>query len=191
MKNNFKNLSDEELALFLSQDDNSARLAFDEIYSRYSAKIFLYCKKIFHNETLAQDVFQETFINFFESCRKGREMTNVQGFLIKIARNISLNEKNKTKQEFSYINDVEIPYYDNEFEIEKNDKFLDMALKTLPDKYREVLILKEFMNMSYNDISLVLDMNPSMVRIRIFRAKNKLREVLLPYMNEYKKSLNS
>ena len=65
MKNNFKNMTDEEVAVFLSQDENTARLAFDEIYLRHSNKVYLYCKKVFKNEAIAQDAFQETFINFF------------------------------------------------------------------------------------------------------------------------------
>lgn len=187
MKNNFKNMSDEELAAFLSQDDYNARLAFDEIYLRNSNKVYLYCKKIFKNDLVAQDVFQETFINFFEACRSGKSMTNVQRFLIKIARNISLNLKSKNKQEFSFIDEIELPFYDNEQDNEESDKILDMALQTLPDKYREVLILKEFLNMSYSEIALILDLNPSVVRIRIFRAKNKLREVLTPYIKVLKR----
>ena len=180
-------MSDEEVAVYLSQDDNTARMAFDEIYNRYSNRLYLYCKKVFKNEQVAQDVFQETFINFFEASKTSTSMTNVQRFLFKIARNISLNEKKKNQPEFSFIDDVEIPYYDNEFEIEKNDRILDMALQTLPEKYREALILKEFLNMTYNEIAAILDLNQSIVRIRIFRAKNKLREVLLPYIKEIKR----
>ena len=44
----------------------------------------------------AQDVYQETFIRFYESAQKDREMTNVPGYLLKIARNLCLNQRRNT-----------------------------------------------------------------------------------------------
>lgn len=184
MKFNFENKSDEELAKLIAKSDDLAAYAFEEIYSRNSSKLYTYCKKIFVNVQISQDIFQETFIKFYEICQKNQEMTNVAGLLIKIARNLSLNEKNRKKANFVFIDEIDLPYYDNDFEVDLNKKIIDTALQTLPQKYREIIILKEYLEMSYDEVGKVLDLTPSMVRIRIFRAKNKLRDLLAPYKNE-------
>lgn len=184
MKFNFENKTDEELAKLIANGDDVAALAFDEIYSRNSPKLYTYCRRIFENNQISQDIFQESFIKFYESCRKNHEMTNVAGFLIKIARNLSLNEKNRKKAEFVFIEDIDFPSYDNEYEVDVNKNIIDTALQSLPKKYREIIILKEYLDMTYDDIRKILDLTPSMVRIRIFRAKNKLRDLLAPYKNE-------
>lgn len=189
MKFNFENNTDEDLAKLIAKGDRLATLAFEEIYARNSGRIYTYCSKIFSNHVLAQDIFQETFIKFYESCQKNQEMTNVSGFLIKIARNLSLNEKNRKKADFVFIEDIDFPSYEEEFEEDVNKNIIDNALQTLPQKYREIIILKEYLDMSYDDISKILGITSSMVRIRIFRAKNKLRELLAPYKNELNRNV--
>lgn len=190
MKNKFQKLSDEELAVLISNNTDESALAFDEIYNRYSAKIYTYCKKIFNDTVIADDIFQETFIKLYELCKNGRIMTNLNGLLIKIARNLALNEKKKTIPQHLLESNSQIPFYDEEFEFDKSENIIDTALQTLPEQFRDALILKEFMNLSYAEIAEILDVNISMVRIRIFRGKIKLKELLEPYLSELKQKDN-
>lgn len=182
-----ENKTDNELYEMLHQGGKPGRDAFDVLYARYSSKIFTYCKKILNNSDTAEDIFQETFVRFFESAKVERKMTNVAGFLIRIARNLCLNEKAKKYNDKVPLEDFQMPYLDNSYEKKELNDILNTALEALPEKFREVLILKEFMDLSYNEIAEALNTTLPVIRIRIYRARNKLREILQPYFEEYDK----
>lgn len=185
MDKHFANMTDEELFVELgSRKKKVAKAAFDELYSRYSSNVFAYCRKILNNEEAARDIFQETFTRVFQVAKKKKAMTNVAGFIIKIARNLCLNEKDKRKREHVSLEDIKMPTNDRHYGSKQLEELLNTALEDLPEDYREALILKEFMNMSYKEIADTLGTTLPVVRIRIYRAKNKLKELLSPYFSE-------
>ncbi|MDC1068959.1 RNA polymerase sigma factor [Candidatus Kapabacteria bacterium] len=185
MKQNFVNMTDEELYTELgSSKKKVSKQAFDELYSRYSVNVFAYCRKILNSEDAARDVFQETFTRVFQTAKKNKVMTNFAGFIITIARNLCLNEKSKKKRVSVSLDDINLPSYDTSYGNKQLEELLETALEDLPEEYREALILKEFMNMSYKQIAEILSTTLPVVRIRIYRAKNKLKELLSPYYNE-------
>lgn len=175
---------DEELYQLLSSDKKKATMAFDELYRRYSAKLFTYCCKILMDEAKAQDIFQEAFLRFYESAKKDRNMTNVSAFLFKIARNLSLNEKQKKHNSFISYEDIQHSTFDKSYESKEQVELLEMALDNLEEKYKEAFVLREYLGMSYQEIGEMLELSLSTVRIRIYRAKNKIREFLAPYIED-------
>ncbi len=161
-----------------------ARQAFEEIYSRYSTKIFTYCNRILFDKELAEDVFQETFLRFYETAEKNREMSNVSAFLFKIARNLCINEKQRKHHSFITFEELIYPTKDQNFERKEKEELMQMALDALPKKFREVLVLKEYLGFSYKEISEILETTLPSVRIRIYRAKQRIREILTPYLED-------
>ena len=63
-------------------------------------------------------------------------------------------------------------------------QLLTTALSTLPDKQREVFILREYQGFSYTEIAEIIDASVSSVKISVFRAKQKIRKILTPYITE-------
>lgn len=185
MLEKMKNMSDEEVYDCLCGNKDLAAKAFDELYSRYATKIYTYCSRILLDPELADDVFQETFLRFYESADSKREMTNLGAFLFKIARNLCINEKQRKHHSFLSFEELIYPVRDKGYEKKERVDLLEMALEMLPKRYREVLVLKEFLGMTYKEISDVLGMTLPSVRIKIYRAKQKIREILSPYMNDY------
>ena len=59
---------------------------------------------------------------------------------------------------------------------------IDAAIETLPDKYHEILVLREIDGLSYEDIAKELGMSKGTVESRLFRARERLREKLAPWM---------
>jgi RNA polymerase sigma-70 factor (ECF subfamily) len=101
MSVNLQELKDEELYMMLSGDKRKARIAFDELYNRYSDRIFTYCRKYIQNDSVAEDVFQEVFIRLHTSSQKNVVIKNIGGFLITVARNLCHNEVNRKNYNFS------------------------------------------------------------------------------------------
>jgi RNA polymerase sigma-70 factor (ECF subfamily) len=64
-------------------------------------------------------------------------------------------------------------------------QLITAALELIPDDYREVFVLREYEGLSYAEIAEVVDSSLSNVKVRIFRAKQKIREILAPYIREF------
>lgn len=184
---NLEKYSDHDLFRMLSEGNKEGELAFLEIYRRYSGRIFAYCKRFLGDREDAMDVFQETFIRFYQTSKEEREMTNLPAFLLKIARNLCLNllrqrkQSTEVKDYMSFIN-TEI--------ISENNELLSLikkAINKLPEDFREIFILREYEGMSYNEIAQHLNISLPLVKVRLFRAKEKLREILEPYISELSK----
>ncbi len=180
--NEFSKYSDLELSFLMCSDNKEIRKkAFDEVYLRYSSVIYTYCFRFLRNEELAKDIFQDTFVKLFDYIQvKNEGVENLGGYLLKIARNFCLNEKNFNKsKKVVNIDDVEIKYNDDNYEQQQNRELLLKSLNLLPAKYRELLILKEFLNYTYNEIADITEQTRGNVGIMIHRAKQMLKEIVL------------
>lgn len=185
MGRQFEEYSDNELYYMLCEDKHTAEKAFAELFSRLSPRIYAYCKRFIGNREEAQDIFQETFIRFHQSASKDRIMTNIPAFILKIARNLCVNSKKREKLAISY-EDYMVADLDSESNSEKTE-LLDLikdALEMLPDEYKEPFILREYHGLSYNEIADITGQQLSNVKIRIHRAKQKIKEILAPYLHE-------
>ncbi len=190
MGKSFDEYSDTELYYMLCEDKKIAERAFSIIFSRHSSRIFAYCRRFIGNKEEAQDIFQETFLRFHQSASKDREMTNVPAFILRIARNLCVNYKKREKQSVSF-EDFMVADSSSETESEKNEMMdlIKNALETLPDDYKEPLILREYNGLSYNEISDITGQSLANVKIRIHRAKQRIKDILSPYLLEINENI--
>lgn len=179
--NDFAKYNDLELCFLMRSDNKEIRKkAFDEVYERHSSVVYTFCLKFLRNKELAKDTFQEVFVKFYDSIQvKNEGVENLGGYLLKIARNECLNIKYHSKLKKVDIDQIEIKYNDDTFERQQNRELLLDALNRLPAKYRELLILKEFLNYSYNEIAEITEQTRGNVGIMIHRAKQMLKEIVL------------
>jgi RNA polymerase sigma-70 factor (ECF subfamily) len=184
---NLEKYDDVRLFEMLSFGGSESEKAFMELYRRYSGRIFAYCRRFLGNREDALDVFQDTFIRFFESAKQERTMTNVPAFLLRIARNLCLNFKRQSRKMTTIEDYMQYETYENNSSRDELMELIKIALAELPDDYREAFILREYEGMTYNEISEFLGISLALVKIRIFRAKQKIREILAPYISELSK----
>jgi len=178
-----ENLSDEELFRILKLENEESERAFTELYNRYSPYIYAYCRRFLNNKEAAEDVFQDTFLNFHQSSKKLRNMTNAKGYILSIARNLCYNYY---RTERMVVSSDDYSSVINE-ERTENDELLDLikrAIELMPEEYRELFILREYDGMSYTEIAKITDSNINTVKVKLFRAKQKLRKILEPYIND-------
>jgi RNA polymerase sigma-70 factor, ECF subfamily len=183
----FQTYGDTDLFLLMQKKDQYHQEAFAELYSRHSPRVFAYCRRYLGSEEAANDVFQESFVRFFKSAESERVMTNVPAFLLRIARNLCVNYLRKEKRHISFEEYMTIP------EVKENEdkgELLDLikeAIASLPEKYREVFVLREYEGLSYIEIAEMTEETVANIKVRIYRAKQKLREILAPYIKEMDK----
>ena len=187
MTNHPAKMSDIELYAALKLEKPSSEKAFAELYARYSPRIFAYCRRILGDYDRAQDAFQETFVKFFNSAQQEREMTNVPAYLLRIARNLCLNMQRSTKGQIS-LEEYHLPSsYDMSHDKKELLLLITQAMETLPLDYKEAFILREYEGLSYQEIADMTESSLSTVKIRIYRAKQKIRDILAPYIADISK----
>lgn len=185
MTKNIVEYSDAELYKMLFEDKSTSERAFKEIYTRHSKKVLSYCRHFLKTEEDAEDAFQETFVKFYSSKSAEREMLNLPGYLITIARNVCYNhirDNNIIFLEYEEYLDEKSEFKIDNLEITFDNQtiaaLVDEALNKLSDILKEVFILREYEGFSYNDIVEITNETLDIVRTRLHRAKKQVRDFL-------------
>ena len=164
--------------------------AFEELIKLHQKAVYAVCWRICRNEEDAMDAAQETFLAAWRGLGKFRGEAAFSTWLTRLATNASLDllrKKKRSGQEVSLedaeeggaqpVSEEELPQ--EQVERQERVEAVQQALLTLSDEHREVLVLREMRQLSYEEIADALDISVGTVRSRISRGREKLREVLL------------
>ena len=182
MKSRFTKYSDRELLILVNERGKSSEGAFNELYRRYSDILYNFCFYMLGEESAAQDIFQETFVNYLVKANPNPEKINVKAYLLQTAKHLCINYKKKNQKMISADHEFDLLQYIPEFEDFEMEDVLKNAIDMLEDKYKEAFILREIEELSYKEIGKILDISWSGAQSRVVRAKKKLMKILKPYI---------
>lgn len=159
---------------------------FENIYIKYSDKIYKYIYLNTSDPYLSEDITSETFLRIWKNWKKIRP-DYIQALLYKTAKNILIDHwrKHKNGKKVSLEETVEKgiePSYDEDL-IEKihkdtNLQKINNALKLVPENLKEVLILRFVDDLSAKEAAQILDTTEVNIRVLQFRGLKKLKEVI-------------
>jgi RNA polymerase sigma-70 factor (ECF subfamily) len=161
--------------------------AFGVIVSRWERKIFALCYGMLSREDEAKDAAQETFIAAFRNLKNFRGDAKVSSWLHRIAVNQCLTTKRRTKTRSESFLDDEENTEDKVFvaplnlspskttEQSERLQVVRQAVFSLPVDLRQVIVMKEFEDMTFQQISETLDLPLSTVKSRLYTALKQLR----------------
>ncbi|MDX9870951.1 MAG: sigma-70 family RNA polymerase sigma factor [Clostridia bacterium] len=157
-----------------------------ELYELYNQAVFRYFLRMTGNRDEAAELTQETFYQACLSVLRFRKQSSLKTWLYSIARNVYLKSlRNKGKPHALSPAESETFGFepaggDNPADVlilkEERDRVRE-ALTRLPENYRSILILKEFEQMTNEEIAGIFDQTPNWVRVTFFRAKRQLGEI--------------
>lgn len=188
-----RELPDDDLcAIVATGSHRESEGAFTELYGRYARRIHAYCSRILSDQQDAEDVFQETFIRFHNTLRKKeadgtapKQNRNTSGLLFTIARNLCLNQKQRNiRWKSEPVEHDMLHAWDKPYEQKEMVELITTALELLPEDYREAFVLREYDGLPYNEVAEVTGTTLATAKIRVFRAKEKLRKILEPYLRD-------
>lgn len=157
--------------------------AFVALYDRYKGAVYTFCFKMLLDKELAKDVLQETFIRVFENRARLLSSDSFQAWVFTIARNQCLNLIRRERRQiplesagYEALRAAELP----STELEKSEQvdLVNQFLGRLKEDYREVLVLREYQNLSYEEIAGITRSTLSAVKSRLFKARRKLAEFM-------------
>jgi RNA polymerase sigma-70 factor (ECF subfamily) len=156
--------------------------AFHLLYKKYNQKIYRFCLRMLCDADLARDAFQETFIKVFEHRSEFRG-SNFSAWIFTIARHTCLNFIRSRKVYESVEDDMHFSTKEMDSDIAMKD-CVNKAIAILPVALREALLLREYEELTYQEIAEVLGIDLSLAKIRVFRAREILRKLLTPLKQE-------
>lgn len=169
--------------------------AFEEIVHKYQDRIYNLCRHMLGNAHDAEDAAQETFIKAYQNLGNFRPDASLYTWLYRIAVNTCIDHKRKPffeslfkrsseGEDFEIERQSDAPSPEKLYESKQTGVAIQLALAKLSDKLRTAIILKEIEDLSYEDISDVLDISIGTVKSRISRAREELKALLKEFMEQ-------
>jgi len=159
--------------------------ALGEIFHNYFHDLYFYGLKFIPVPDIVKDVIQEMFVKFWSNKEKLKHVRNIKSYLLVSFRRELIHLSKNNKQEFReneiYANDFTISPEDLIIELEGRKEFnhkLALSFHKLSPRQREVLFLRFYNNLDFNELSDVLEMNVQSVRNLLFRSLEILRKDL-------------
>ena len=162
---------------------------FAVLISRYEAKLLRYIRRLGVKTTEdREDILQDIFIKVYKNLNAFDPSLSFSSWIYRIAHNETMSwfRKRSVRPEHFMVDDgdaaleriaggedIEVAHMTQESQEE-----VRKALDTLPQKYRDVLVLRYFEDKSYDEIADILEMPLGTVATMVFRAKTKLKSVL-------------
>lgn len=183
MREQISHQNDEDIARLIQ----SGKIEFFGILiERYEDKIQRYSRKFLSDQEDINDVLQDIFIKVYKNIQSFDAKRKFSSWLYRIAHNELINALKKRKKNPLPLFDLDIffPQYfhsNNSFnqQMERQGirEIIDKCLDKLELKYREPIILYYFEELSYKEISDVMQIPISTIGIRIKRAKETMRQI--------------
>jgi RNA polymerase sigma-70 factor (ECF subfamily) len=185
MAGKFAKYSDAELLKIVKTSGRKANPACSELYDRYADMIYRYCLYMTDNGDAAEDIFQNAFIKSINKINTDAEKINLKAYLYSTARNMCINHLRSVKFIYDYdFTGISSRDYENHQGRELYDLIVS-SLDLLDLKYREAFILREIEGLSYKEIGRMLNISWSGAQSRVIRAKEKLMDVLAPFIKDF------
>jgi RNA polymerase sigma-70 factor (ECF subfamily) len=133
---------------------------------------------------VAEELCQEAFIKYFERVDMFPDTDQAKYWLIRVAKNLALNvAKRSSRERRAYERAFHEPKRtstsgEDAVLREEQAHLVQEALQRLPDKLKAVLVLKEYGDLNYKEIASVLGITEGNVKVRVFRARERLLTVL-------------
>lgn len=131
----------------------------------------------------AQDLAQESFLRLCRADLGNISTVEIRFWLFRVARNLALNEvkKGKTRDKFwtqlPGFFSKSAPSPEDVLVKNENQRIVMKLLEKLPEHQRSALLLREQEEMNYREIALILNFSESKIKVDIFRARRRLREL--------------
>ncbi len=163
--------------------------AFKQIIDSYQENIIRVCIGFVGNREDAEDLAQDVFIQLFKSSASLRGEARLSTWLYRVAVNKALNHLRSLKLRKSFdhkeisdgVDACSEDSTDDKITASDHRKALRQAINSLPDKQRTAFILQKYEELSYEEISSIMDMSLSSVQSLIFRSRKNLQN----YLGEY------
>jgi len=187
LKQSSLQLSDEELIKHYLLTQHSTY--FNQLYRKYSVKIYAKCLYLLKEENIARDAMQDIFIKIFSNLYRFENKSKFSTWVYSITYNycIDVIRKKKKENRFFFNESEQLEDYLDKIEdttyLETKVEHLRQILENIPKRDKKVLLMKYQNEMPIKEIANTLNITESAIKMRIKRAKTRAKKM---YTNSIK-----
>jgi len=159
--------------------------AFSELLDMYQERLYWNIRKIVHTHENADDVLQNTFIRIYKSIGNFQQKSSLHTWMYRISYNESIRflEKNN-KKKFTNIeevssNNLEVLFEDEYFDGNEIQQKLNIIIDNFTDKQKRVFQMKYFDDLSFRQISEILEISESTLKSTYYTCVKKIEQEIL------------
>ena len=167
--------SDEELARRAGVGDAEE---FEELYRRYARPLTAYAARTLRDSSAAEDVAQSALLNAYQALRRGSVPENTRAWLYRATRNAALDAIER-RGEIVELDEEQGGGSEDPVDARAARDDLLAAVRTLPERQRDVFVLRELRGLRVGEIADALDLAVEQVEQALFAARNRLAEQLV------------
>lgn len=169
---------------------NGESRAFGLLYQRYRLPLYRFCLHMIRDTARAEDAVHDTFVALLHRAWSIRDGSSLKAWLFQVARNNVLMSLRRASPELL---EAQQDVWDGESPqtlLERGERIeqVQRMLARLSVEYREVLILREYEDLSYAEIAAVTGSTEHAVKSRLFKARRALARKLAPMVLEEESS---
>lgn len=163
--------------------------SFEMLILKYQSRLFATVLNVVKDRELAEDIVQEAYMKGFEKLDTLKNHEQFYPWLKRISLNLALNHFERAKRVMDVENEEDetsfferIPAGESPEELlvkEELKRYVRHFVEALPDKLRVVVILREIEDMSYEEISEMMNIPIGTVRSRLFNARAMIKDRLI------------
>jgi len=174
----------------------NSELEFKRLYDSTFQVIFRVAYRVTNSVEAAEDLCQESFFRLYEKNMVFPNPEEAKYWLIRVVKNASLNyakrkERERKAYQRAFKEDTRQEETGEGLLVKKEtSEEIQRALEKLPENLRMVLVLKEYAEMNYKEIGRVLGISEGNVKVRVFRARERLAAILNGLQSEGGKNVS-
>jgi len=174
----------------------NSELEFKRLYDSTFQVIFRVAYRVTNSVEAAEDLCQESFFRLYERNMVFPNPEEAKYWLIRVVKNASLNyakrkERERKAYQRAFKEDTRQEETGEGLLVKKEtSEEIQWALEKLPENLRMVLVLKEYAEMNYKEIGRVLGISEGNVKVRVFRARERLAAILNGLQSEGGKNVS-
>lgn len=179
----------DNLLVSLLKEDN--KLAFEQLYSRYSGKLYNSVSLLLYDKSLAKDITQSSFLTVWEKRTTLDPEKSFSSYLYTIARNLVYKETERLVLNNKFVeSNLKNTEAFEEHTVEKLnnsyiEKHIDRLIEDLPQVPREIFLLKRGDNLNNKEIAARMDLSERAVEAHVYRTLKYLKEKLRDYITVF------
>jgi RNA polymerase sigma-70 factor (ECF subfamily) len=178
-----RNLSDQEIIDSVRKGNDSD---YSIIVDRYKNKAFSMLKRMLKDNFDAEEVLQDCFLKAYNSLNSFKGEAKFSTWFYRIVYNTALTKLSSKKRiietEMSSVEDhfdLESDYNPADIEVEDLNEFIKEIVNKLPERHSAVITMFYLNEMTIEEISEVMQLSVSNVKVMLHRSRNVLRDLIL------------
>ncbi len=164
----------------MKNSDENLHTKFNKLVIDHHSRIYALFRKMVGNHEEADDLTQITFIKAYKNYSKFQGQSSFYTWLYRIAVNTGINHIRKIKlRSFIGLENLgnEQAHYDKPIDREST-KILQEAISNLPAKQYMIVLLRSFQELSFKEISAVMEISENSAKVNFSHAVKNLRDIL-------------